>query len=288
MRQPNTCWVISRHDLLGANVWEAFTPAVETPVYAACQRAMHEGITVSVEFYYPPLDGWYQVRVYPSADGLSAFFCDVTASRRLNEELRASEAKFRTLVEQLPVVVYELAADDRQTPLYYSPFIRHLTGESPEEALAYPSHWLTLVHPEDRARIAAEDARTVASGEPFRAEYRHQRRDGSYVWVRDECVPVRDETGQVVAWQGVMLDMTDRVEAEAMQDASRRDRRGRRGRDSQRRLRRHDRQLEPWCGTDLWIFRGRGNWTARGHAAPSGTRRTDRARDGAGLGVERP
>jgi PAS domain S-box-containing protein len=132
----------------------------------------------------------------------------------LEQALRASEEKFRTLVEHLPALVYVLANDERQTPLYYSPYLETLTGERPEEALALAVHWLEQVHPEDRARIEAEETRTAASGELFQAEYRLLRRDGSYVWVRDECVPVRDATGQIVAWQGVLLDVSERIQAE--------------------------------------------------------------------------
>ena len=133
------------------------------------------------------------------------------------EELRLSEAEYRTLVEQLPRAVNLLADDEKQTPLYFSPYITELTGEAPEEATAFRGHWLDLVHPEDRERMAAADARHGETTELFRAEYRHRRMDGSYVWVRDECVPIYDDGGNLVAWQGVMLDITDRREAEEAQ-----------------------------------------------------------------------
>ncbi|MDQ2654800.1 MAG: PAS domain S-box protein [Chloroflexota bacterium] len=128
----------------------------------------------------------------------------------------ASDSRYRSLVEQLPVAVYILAADENQTPVYFSPYIEALTGETPAEAMALQHHWLQLVHPEDRERVAAEDARTTASGAIFRIEYRHVRKDGSYVWVRDECVPIRDEAGQIMAWQGLMLDISERMRLEAV------------------------------------------------------------------------
>jgi PAS domain S-box-containing protein len=139
---------------------------------------------------------------------------DITARKRAEEELRASEVRYRTLVEQIPAVVYVLAADENQTPLYFSPRIQELTGETPDEALALKEHWRELVHPDDYARVAAEDQRTSARGDPFQLEYRHRRKDGSYVWIQDECVPLRDEAGEIIAWQGVMLDMSARHRAE--------------------------------------------------------------------------
>jgi PAS domain S-box-containing protein len=211
----------TREKLLGKTIWDELDHAVVTPVYSAYRRAMTEGITTSVEFYDLSLGIWFEARAYPSAGGLSIFFRDVTASKELERRLRASESKFRRLVEQIPAVVYLLAADENQTPLYFSPRIQELTGESPDEALALETHWLEQVHPDDYARVAAEDARTSATGEPFQMEYRQVRKDGSYVWVRDECIPVRDESGQVVAWQGVLLDVSARVQLEAAKEANR-------------------------------------------------------------------
>ena len=137
----------------------------------------------------------------------------VTERRRLTEELRASETKFRALVEQLPAAVYLLAADESLTPIYASSYLEVLTGYPPHEVLD-SVRWLELVHPEDRDRAAAEDARCATSGEAFRLDYRFVRRNGGVIWVRDECVPMRDGAGVVIGWLGVMMDITDRVTAD--------------------------------------------------------------------------
>lgn len=136
---------------------------------------------------------------------------------RLSEVVRASEAKYRALVEQLPAVVYLTASDPQETPLYFSPYLETLVGFSPEEAL-HREHgvtWLDSVHPEDRARVADIDARADYGDRRFRAEYRIRRRDGSYVWIRNDAIPIYDEQGEITAWQGVMVDISDRLEAEA-------------------------------------------------------------------------
>jgi PAS domain S-box-containing protein len=204
----------ARAELIGQNVWQAFAPAIDTPLFAAYQQAMTNGVTTSVEFFYPPLDEWFEVRVYPSADGLSVFFRDVTERRRLAQELRASEAKYRTLINQLPAVVYAVAVDQIQTPLYFSPNIEALTGYRPAELMAREKSWLEYVHPDDRERVAVEDARAIASGERLRIEYRYRRKDGSYIWILDDSGPVIGETGTVGAIQGVLLDISERVQAE--------------------------------------------------------------------------
>jgi PAS domain S-box-containing protein len=209
----------SRHDLLGRSLWESFPETIHSPIYAAHHQAMDDGISSSAEFYYPPLQAWFEATSYPAVDGITVYFRDVTAGRRLQRELLDSEARYRTLVEHLPMVVYLLNADRQQTALYFSPQFEQLTGLTPEEAINRPSdwHWITTVHPDDQERVAREDERTVAAGEPYRMEYRYLRKDGSYVWVLDECLPVRDETGEIIAWQGVLIDITDRIKAEEVQ-----------------------------------------------------------------------
>jgi PAS domain S-box-containing protein len=206
----------TRQELLGRNIWDAFPEAVESPIYVSYQQAMAEGITTTVEFFFPPLDSWFETRAHPSPDGLSVFFRDVTASRRLVDELRESQEGLQTIVDHVPAVIYILEADEAQTARYFSPRLEALTGYRPDEALTRPAgwHWLETVHPEDRDRVAEEDARTVAAGEPLRIEYRYLRKDGSYVWVLDECVPVRDDSGKIIAWHGVLLDISARVQAE--------------------------------------------------------------------------
>jgi PAS domain S-box-containing protein len=211
----------TRDELLGKIIWHELGDASHTSLYASYQEAMNEGVSTRVELYVFTLGAWFEARTYPSPAGLSVFFRDMTARKDLERKLGASEKKFQSLVEQIPAVVYVLAADENQTPLYFSPRIQDLTGESPEEALALKVHWLELVHPDDYARVAEEDERTTASGEPFRMEYRHRRKDGSYVWVRDECLPMHDATGQVVAWRGVLLDVSARVQLEAAREANR-------------------------------------------------------------------
>jgi len=127
----------TRDELLGTTIWERFPWAKAMPAYSAFHRAMAEGVVQSVEVYYEPHHAWFTAHAYPSPEGLSVFFRDVTATRQLIQETRDSEEKYRSLVDQLPVVVYLLAADEAQTPLYFSPHLEVLMGYRPEEAMAW-------------------------------------------------------------------------------------------------------------------------------------------------------
>jgi PAS domain S-box-containing protein len=203
-----------REALIGRNAWSVFGAVIGTPVHDTAQQAMRDGRPATVQHFAPSTGTWFEVRYYPLPDGMSVVFHDVSKWVKLTDDLQASEARYRALVEQVPVVIYLLAADEHATRLYFSPHLTELTGYTPEEALAQQDKWLEWVHPDDRARVEALDVESTAEGRPYRAEYRHRRKDGSYVWVLDECLPIRDENGVQIGWQGILLDITPRKEAE--------------------------------------------------------------------------
>jgi diguanylate cyclase (GGDEF)-like protein/PAS domain S-box-containing protein len=148
----------------------------------------------------------------PAVGGVVVNSRDVTERKQTEEALRAAEARYRNLVEQIPIVTYIDRADDSDTSVYTSPQIEELLGYKPEEWQA-GKLWSRCLHPEDEARILRADERFETRGEPFDEEYRLLAKDGSVVWVREEAVLVEDEAGEPLYWQGVILDITEQKEA---------------------------------------------------------------------------
>ena len=112
------------------------------------------------------------------------------------DQLLAAEAKYRTLVEQLPLVTYIDALTESATSLYASPQVESLLGYSVDEWLSDPEFFPKLLHPDDRERILALVAHCNETAEPFEAEYRLITRDGRTVWVQDESLVVQDVDGR--------------------------------------------------------------------------------------------
>ncbi|WP_369070045.1 SpoIIE family protein phosphatase [Kineococcus terrestris] len=84
----------ARGELLGGDVWELFPAAVGAPFDEEYHRAVDTGEPVAFEAYYPaPLDAWFEVRAWPTPDGLSVYFIDVTARRRAVEAVEAARAE---------------------------------------------------------------------------------------------------------------------------------------------------------------------------------------------------
>ena len=81
----------SREELLGRVLWEEFPAAVNSVFEDSYRAAVRTGEPVSFDAYYPaPLDGWYELRAWPSPDGLSVYFLEVTERRRVQEQAERS------------------------------------------------------------------------------------------------------------------------------------------------------------------------------------------------------
>jgi PAS domain S-box-containing protein len=138
---------------------------------------------------------------------------DVTKRREREERLRDTEAKYRTLVEQLPLATYINSTGMPIRTTYVSPQIEAMVGFPVSDWLK-PDFFLDVLHPDDHDRVFAEVERTHATGEDFRMEYRLIAADGRIVWVLDETISVRDEEYRPLLLQGFLIDITDRVERE--------------------------------------------------------------------------
>lgn len=129
-------------------------------------------------------------------------------------EKKETETLFRTLVEQTSIVVYRDMPDSGASSLYISPQIENLLGYTPEEWLSKPFFWQSVVHPDDLPNLLSDIKNYIAGDKKTLNEYRLRTKDGRWRWVRDEVVVVYDEHGKQKYVHGVLLDITERKEAE--------------------------------------------------------------------------
>ena len=139
---------------------------------------------------------------------------NITERKQAENALQVSETKFRRLVEHLPTVIYMNPADDASSMNYVSPQIQALIGYTSEEWLTDQTLWMKALHPEDIEHVLAQTSHTDHQSEPFDLEYRMTHRDGQLVWVHDQAILVNDRDGKHHYWQGIMLDITARKQAE--------------------------------------------------------------------------
>jgi PAS domain S-box-containing protein len=133
--------------------------------------------------------------------------------RLAEQSLREAEARYRSLVENIPAVVFLDAVDNPENSIYVNPKIEEVLGYTPDE-WKNTVNWADIIHPEDREAVLAADRQTSETGEPFHLEYRMRAKNGQYVWVNEETHLIKDQNGEPLYWQGIIFDLTKRKRTE--------------------------------------------------------------------------
>jgi PAS domain S-box-containing protein len=203
-----------RQDLLGKTIWDEFPEITTSTFYDQYRRAVETQCAVAFADYYPPLDSWFEVHAYPSPEGLSVYFEDVSDKQRAQRMLQESEKRFRSLVEATTAAVWKLDKDGRM--FAEEDDWHRLTGQSFEQMRGIG--WLDAIHAEDREETVAAWRKALAARSIFAVEHRVRTIDGEYREMLARAVPVFDSTGIIEEWVGTHTDITARKHAERQRD----------------------------------------------------------------------
>ena len=156
----------------------------------------------------------FDVHVEPIAEngeiiGAGGIAIDASKRRLAEQALVESEARFRTLVERLPICTYVNPLGFPIRTTYISPYIERLMGYPAARWLESDDFWVACLHPDDRERVLDQVTETHRSGKPYRGTYRMLHADSHVVTVLDETIPVTDDHGTPLFLQGFLLDIDD-------------------------------------------------------------------------------
>jgi PAS domain S-box-containing protein len=135
---------------------------------------------------------------------------DVTDARQSADAARESDARYRTLAESLPHLVWTCMPDGWCD--YLSRQWVDYTGVPEEHQRGYG--WAQQLHPEDRRRVQKAWAAATARGDQFDVEFRIRRADGLYRWFKTRAVPLRNSQGQIIKWFGSNTDFEEYKQSE--------------------------------------------------------------------------
>lgn len=206
----------NRSDLLGRVIWDEFPDAEASSFGTQYLRAVESQSSVAFSEYYAPLDSWFEVHAYPSPEGLSVYFEDISDKQRAQRMIQDSERRFRSLVEATAAAVWktdragQIVAEEEDWTL--------LTGQTFDEMKG--SGWLDAIHPDDRAQTEDTWRNALRSGVICEMEHRVRTTSGDYREMFARAVPVFDSTGQIEEWVGTHTDITARKFAERQRDTA--------------------------------------------------------------------
>lgn len=194
-------------ELLGKSLWDVCPGLAGSEFETVYRRAARDLISESFTSYYPDHDRWYEVRCYPSADGMSVYFQDATVRIQADEKLRESETRFRLMANAIPQIVWIANADGKIeffNQRWYDYSADQMDGATGKLIAQH------FVHPDDQQTTTDAWAAASHFGHTFSTEHRLQSKSGEYHWFLVRAEPHRDTTTDtVVRWFGTSTDIHD-------------------------------------------------------------------------------
>ena len=140
---------------------------------------------------------------------------DITGLKSAEIALRSSEERYIRLLDSVTDYVYTVVLDQgRVISTQHGAGCCAVTGYSPEEFEKDTMLWHRIIFPEDRDAVVKMAVSAVKDDTPFEVEHRLVRKDGQIRWVRNKHVPRRNATGRIVAYDGLMSDITEKKRAD--------------------------------------------------------------------------
>ncbi|HLA79397.1 MAG TPA: PAS domain S-box protein [Vicinamibacteria bacterium] len=207
-------------DLIGRHIWTEYPEGVGQPFHQAYIKARETQQPVLLEQHYEPWDRWFENRIYPSADGLTIYFSEVTERKRAEAAIRQAEERLRLAATAGKVGLWDW--DLGTNHVHFSPEWKRQIGYQDHEIADDFEEWRTRVHPEDLDRTLEAINDHLAHPRPeYEVEFRFRHKNGSYRWIMARGELISDATGHPVRMLGCHLDLTERKHAE-MQTANER------------------------------------------------------------------
>ena len=183
-------------EVIGFILLDSQTPGFFTPVHAERLEAFANQAALAI----------HNARLLQQAQE------EIAERKQAEEELRASEERFRQLADNIQEAFWITNAESGEE-IYLSPAAATIWGHSVEELTSMPNAFMEIVLPEDQPRVL-EALETQRRGEKVEIEYRIMKRDGSLHWVWDRAFPIFDDSGKVKRIAGITADITERRESE--------------------------------------------------------------------------
>ena len=157
--------------IIGKNIWTEFPEGIDQSFYKAYHEAMEKQQYFHVEEYYPPYDLWFENHIYPSPEGLSIFFRDITEKKRAEEAIFESTHRYQILAETSPVGIFH--TDARGHTTYVNKRWCQISGLTFVEAQG--NGWLNAIHKDDKKNLIQDWQNATKIREISLSEYRFVR-----------------------------------------------------------------------------------------------------------------
>ncbi len=213
---------VERKRLLGSKFSDRIEPDAQDAFYLHRQAVLSDNSRQVCELKLRNADGMPLVaRLESIASGpepkreCHTALIDVTTVHEARRRIEESNQRYHRLTDAVTDYIYRVRVKHgRAVETVHAANCEAVTGYTPDEFHASSLLWIAMVPPEDRGIVERQVAGILSRQDTSPIEHRIQRKDGQIRWVHNTVSPQYDEQGQLVAYNGLVRDITERKEAE--------------------------------------------------------------------------
>ena len=203
----------SSEALIGKNIWEQFPEVVNEPFYLALQMAKDTQEPQRLQLYSATTDKWFEDLIYPSADGMSVYYHDITVRKQAELSLEKIHEKLSYHIMNTPMGVIEF--DNNMKILHWSKLAQQIFGWTEEEMVSGKLNVYQLIYAEDEAIVrqtVKELTHTKIDNNVL--HIRNQTKQGKIIYCEWYNSVLRDVDGRTIGIMSLVQDVTRRKQAE--------------------------------------------------------------------------
>lgn len=199
--------------MIGKHVWTAFPEGVGQPFYYAYETAMAKQQYIHIEEYYAPYARWFENDIYPSSEGLSIFFRDITDYKKAQEQTKLSNQRLSLHLTNSPLAVIEWDVDQLITS--WSDQAEAIFGWSRKEVLGKSVEKLNLVYGEDVNHVTSVfDELSTGKRNNLKVVNRNNTKTGRIITCEWYNSVLKDDDGKIISCMSLVQDITEKKKAE--------------------------------------------------------------------------
>ncbi|GEM_PF-2679725 len=197
--------------LIGKHIWTEFPEGVGLSLYHLYNKALETQETIFFEEYFEPFDTWYENRIYPSPDGLTIYFTDITESKLAKKEIEEMQQKIEAAIRigKIGYWSWDVIKDE----IYWSDLMYKIYDVEKHTTLKYDSV-VDCIHPDDKDYHDKLIAQRIKDKSNESFEYRVLWKDKTVRHLMVQMEVIDDEFGNAIKFQGTVIDITELKEAQ--------------------------------------------------------------------------